>query len=73
MNFYYQLSQKSTHENWARGNRETLKWLKMLTKSNFRNLKLKSHEEYICIEHILLSKRLDFQARSQSQKSRTKR
>ena len=36
-----------THENWARGNRKTLKWLKMLTKINFRTLKLKSHEEYL--------------------------
>ena len=38
---------KSTRENWARGNRKTLKWLKMITKSNFRNLKLKSLEEYL--------------------------
>ena len=39
--------QKSTRENRARGNRKTLKWLKMTTKSNFRTLKLKSHEEYL--------------------------
>ena len=42
-----QFCQKSTRENRARGNRKTLKWLKMLTKINFRNLKLKSHEEYL--------------------------
>ena len=55
-----------THENRARGNRKTLKWLETVTKSNFRNLKLKIHEE-------LLSKILDFLAKSQSQKSLTKR
>ena len=38
---------KSPRENWARANRKTLKWLKMITKFNFRNLKLKSHEEYL--------------------------
>ena len=38
---------KSTHENWARGNRKTLKWLKMVSKIKFRNLKLKSCEEYL--------------------------
>ena len=59
-------------QNRARGNRKTLKWLTMLTKCNFRNLKLKSHEEYL-IEHILLCKRLDTQAKSKSQKRRTKR
>ena len=39
--------QKSARENRARGNRKTQKWLKMVWKSNFRNLKLKSHEEYL--------------------------
>ena len=34
-------------ENRARGNRKSLKWLKTVTKSNFRTLKLKSHEEYL--------------------------
>ena len=34
-------------KNQAGGNRKTLKWLKTLTKSNFINLKLKSHEEYL--------------------------
>ena len=38
---------KSTVENRAPGNRKTLKWLKRITKSNFRTLKLKSHEEYL--------------------------
>ena len=45
--FWYQFCLKSTHENWARGNRKTLKCLKMTTKPNFRTLKLKSHEEYL--------------------------
>ena len=44
---YIEFCHKSTYENWARGNRKTLKWLKMITNSNFRNLKLKIHEEYI--------------------------
>ena len=34
-------------ENRARGNRKSLKWLKTVTKSNFRTLKLQSHEEYL--------------------------
>ena len=42
----YPFCQKSTLENWARGNRKTMKWLKMLTKCNFRTLKVKSYEEY---------------------------
>ena len=42
--FWYQFCLKSTCENWARGNRKTLK---MITKLNFRTLKLKSHEEYL--------------------------
>ena len=42
--FWYQFCLKSTCENWARGNRKTLK---MTTKLNFRTLKLKSHEEYL--------------------------
>ena len=45
--FQYQVCPKSTHENRARGNRKTVKWLEMITKSNFRTLKLKSHEEYL--------------------------
>ena len=45
--FQYQFCSKSAQKNRARGNRKTLKWLKMLTKCNFRNLKLKSHEEYL--------------------------
>ena len=40
-------SSKSPRENGARGNRKTLKCLKTITKSNFRTLKLKSHEEYL--------------------------
>ena len=42
-----QFCQKSPRENRARGNRKTLKRLKTTTKSNFRTLKLKSHEEYL--------------------------
>ena len=34
-------------KNRARGNRKTLKWLKMITKCNFRTSKLESHEEYL--------------------------
>jgi len=67
------LPKKLTRENRARGNRKTLKWLKMIIKSNLRTLKLKSHEEYLIYKTYLLSKGLDFQARSQSQKRRTKR
>ena len=48
-------------QNRARGNRKTSKRPKMMSKINFRNLKLKSHEEY-----LLLSKRFDIQARRQS-------
>ena len=43
----FNFAKKSIFENWARGNRKTLKWLKTITKSNYRNLKLKSHEEYL--------------------------
>ena len=43
----YQFCPKSTRENQARGNRKTLKCLRMTTKANFRTLKLKSHEEYL--------------------------
>ena len=42
-----QLCQKSTSKNQARGNRKTLKRPKLMSKINFRNLKLKSHEEYL--------------------------
>ena len=55
-------------KNRARGNRKTIKRPKMMSKINFRNLKLKIHEE-----HILFCKRLNFQAKSQSRKRRTKR
>ena len=34
-------------KNWAWGNRKTLKRPKSMSKINFRNLKLKSHEEYL--------------------------
>ena len=43
----YQFCQKSTRENRAEGNRKTLICLKIITKSNSRTLKLKSHEEYL--------------------------
>ena len=36
-----------TPKNRVRGNRKTLKCPKMMSKINFRNLKLKSHEEYL--------------------------
>ena len=39
--------QKSARENRARGNRKTLKRPQMMSKNNFRNLKLKSHEKYL--------------------------
>ena len=43
-----------TPKNWARGNRKTLKRPKMMSKINFRNLKLKSHEEYlICRKYFV--------------------
>ena len=32
---------------WAQGNRKTLKRPKIMSKINLRNLKLKSHEEYL--------------------------
>ena len=38
---------KKLLKNWARGNRKTLKRPKMMSKINFRTLKLKSHEEYL--------------------------
>ena len=40
-------SSLKTLTNRARGNRKTLKSPKTMSKINFRNLKLKSHEEYI--------------------------
>ena len=46
-NLWDQFCQKSPRENRARGNRKTLKCLKMLTKCNSRTLKLKSHEAYL--------------------------
>ena len=43
-----------TPKNRARGNRKTLKRLKTMSKLNCRNLKLKSHEEYlICRPYFL--------------------
>ena len=45
--FSINFAQKSTRENRARGNRKTLKWLKLISKTNFRTLKLKSHKEYL--------------------------
>ena len=42
-----QFCQILTLENRARGNRKTLKWLKMVSYSKFRNLKLKTCEEYL--------------------------
>ena len=42
-------------KNQARGNRKTLKRPKIMSKINFRNLKLKSHEEYlICRTYFVL-------------------
>ena len=38
---------KLSTKNRARGNRKTLKRPKMMSKINFRTLKLKSHEEYL--------------------------
>ena len=44
-----------TSKNQARGNRKTLKRPQMMSKINFRNLKLKSHEEYlICRTYFVL-------------------
>ena len=37
-----------------------------LANEHLRNLKLKSHEEYLSVEQLLFSKRLDFQAKTQS-------
>ena len=42
-----QFCQILTLENRARGNRKTLKWLKKVSYSKFRNLKLKTCEEYL--------------------------
>ena len=42
-------------KNWARGNRKTLNRLKMMSKLNFENFKLKSHEEYLnCRTYFVL-------------------
>ena len=40
-------NEKQLLKNWVRGNRKTLKRPKMKSKIKFRNLKLKSHEEYL--------------------------
>ena len=40
-------SQFKRSKNWARGNRKTQRRHKMMSKINFRNLKLKSHEKYL--------------------------
>ena len=45
--FSINFAQNQTFKNQARENRKTLKWPKTLTKSNFINLKLKRHEEYL--------------------------
>ena len=47
MLFNNQFKALKFRKNWARGNRKTLKRPKMMAKINFRNLKLKSHEEYL--------------------------
>ena len=41
------LEAKNESKNRARGNRKTTKRPKMMSKINFRNLKLKSYEEYL--------------------------
>ena len=49
--------ENETRENRARGNRKSLKRPKMMSKLNFRNLKLKSHEEYlICRTYFVQQK-----------------
>ena len=45
--FSINFAQNQTFKNQARENRKTLKWPKTMTKSNFINLKLKRHEEYL--------------------------
>ena len=45
----------------------------MLFKCNFVNLKLKSHEEYLIYRTYFIKQILDFQAKSQGWKRRTKR
>ena len=47
----------SNPKNRARGNRKTLKRPKTMSKINFRNLKMKSHEEYlICTTYFVMYK-----------------
>ena len=65
-NLHRVASQKLEAKNQAQGNRKTVKRPKMLSKINFRNLKLKSHEEYLICRTYFVCKRLDFQAKSQS-------
>ena len=45
--FSIDFAKNQPEKSQARGNRKTLKWPKMTTKSNFRTSKLKSHEEYL--------------------------
>ena len=47
VNKIVELTLKITLKNRARGNRKTLKRPELVSKVNFRNLKLKSHEEYL--------------------------
>ena len=61
---------KSPRENWARANRKTLKWLKMITNLVLETWNWKVLKHMWSVEHILFSKRLDFQAKTQSWKSR---
>ena len=41
----------------ARGNRKTIKRPKMMSKIRFRNLKLKSHEEYLICRTYFVQKK----------------
>ena len=53
----YQFETLKLYKNQARGNRKTLKRPAMMSKINFRNLKLKSHEEYlICRTYFVWEK-----------------
>ena len=54
VNKIVELTLKVTLKNRARGNRKTLRRPELMSKVNFRNLKLKSHEEYlICRTHFV--------------------
>ena len=59
--FSHYYKKKNSYKNRARGNRKTPKRPKMMSKINFRTLKLKSHEEYlICRTYFVLVKDLIF-------------